>query len=540
MPGTTDLDIYENAPSVFTELFRSLPREVQIALEYAYNNGYTFNDVYIAAQQARDSLRDASPQQVANFIGQAAGAVGYLGMDTPNRATTAGLTSSAATGGAIASGLYNTFITPSPTDREPPTISPDPRARRGPPLPNLQPEGQAQLTPQNWDWAGMSKRPADESTDAPVAQRAAGESSGPTSAGQGQRIAVIPRQPEMGPLTEQRTAVLPLRFYCSMNMLDHKAPVVLKIRINNHWDIFKNTALVSQTVNTSRNKGVSNDYAFSLPYGNDGETSQNGPELIPFPVSLIGGTAVTATTSSFGSIALGNLRPAWRTYYERNWRAYANYKTEYKITVLNSNNSSADLNNVVLLTETEKYTLSTGDTRLIPQNRPLAEALNWGMTKHNISPRNVNTESSDYTVIDKVWTPTSTRDLNVFNDEDVKTWTNTGAQNGLVHEDITILGYKHDMYPVAPRQTRDTETQVNYAANGTTINGVTKQWDQAGRSCINLRIDMKFHVVYKDLQRTLRYPCYSDADESIMAVHDQYQVPRNPEYVPNSAPNNTL
>jgi hypothetical protein len=360
------------------------------------------------------------------------------------------------------------------------------------------------------------------------------------SQNQMQKVRVIPRQPEMGPITEQRTVCLPLTFYLSLNQLNQKSAVCLRIRMNNHYDILKNTTLTAQVVNTGRNKGVSNDYAFELPYNTDTTTSLNGPELIPFPTTVKGTVGSSATTSSSGTHDTAELRPAWRRYYDRVWSAYANYKTEYKISILNAANHTKDLSKVQLLTKQEQYTQSTGASRLIPSDAPLAEALTWGLTKHNIDPRNVNSETSDFTVIEGVWTPMKAEQLNVFNDEDKKVWFPSDNENPLMTEDLTILAYKHDMYPVAPRVIRTHETQETYNHSNSEQSAYTKQWMDKGTSNINLKIDLKYYVVYKDLKREWRYPRYTDNDAAALNVHDQYQKPRVPEYVPNSSPNNAL
>lgn len=361
------------------------------------------------------------------------------------------------------------------------------------------------------------------------------------SLGRMQRVQVIPRQPELLPWTEQRTACLPLTMYFSLNMMDHKAPVVMKIRLNNHYDILKNSTLTAQTVNTGRSKGLSNDFALTLPFHTDTTGIQNGSELIPFPCTVRGSTASTATTSSFGTHNASELRPAGRTYYDRVWKAYANYKTEYKITVLNAAGSMHDLEHVTLLSKLERYTTSTGSDRLIPQDAPLNEARKWGLTEHRIEPRNVNTQTSDYTIIDGVWTPTKPQQLNVFNDEDIKVWQVAGNECAGGHvDDLTILGYKHDMFPVAPRVIRSHETEETYSHADNTQTSYTKQWVKTSKPCINIRVDLKYYVVYKDLVRAIRYPKYTDNDECMLAIHDQYQKPRTPEYVPNTSPNNTL
>lgn len=329
-----------------------------------------------------------------------------------------------------------------------------------------------------------------------------------------QRVKVIPRNPELHPWTEQRTCVLPVTFYLSMNMLNHKEPVKLKIRVNNHYDILKNSTLVKQTVNTERARGLSNDYAYQLPFHGHHDGSMNGNELIPFPCTVKGSNAETSTESSHGTHNAAELRPAMRTY----------------------------LQNVKLLSKLEQYTSvqeAAGTVGLIPTDKPLDQALKWGLTEHNIHPRNVNTENSDYVIIDGTWTPMKAQQLNVFNDEDKKVWIPAADQNPSLVEDLTILAYKHDMFPVAPRVTRSYKVGETTVAVGesSAIESSYRQFHRYGSPCINLKIELKYYCVYKDLKRDLRYPHYTDTDRSVATLHDLFQKPRLPEYVPNSSPN---
>lgn len=344
-----------------------------------------------------------------------------------------------------------------------------------------------------------------------------------------QKIPVIPRQPELGIFTEQRTACLPVTIYLSMNQLATSAPVAMRIRLNNHVNILEKTTLTKQTVNTERARGVSNDYAVRFPH-----TLTNWTHLVPFPHTVVGATAPTATESSFGAINDDAVAPAWRAFYHGCWQAYSNYKTEYKITILNAANDKEDLSHVKLFSKTERYTASTGESgNLIPRDAPIGDMLQWGATQHSIHPRNVNTESSDYTVIDGVWTPNSVKQLNVFNDEDVKTWYATGtsaapAQNDKVFDHLTVMAYNHDMYPIAPRQPENAIVGSESGDGGRDF----RELKTPSQTSINMRIDLKYYVVFKDLARHLRYPKYNDSNVTLLTVDNIKQYPREQELVP--------
>ena len=378
----------------------------------------------------------------------------------------------------------------------------------------------------------MDEEPAPE--DVPML---AMSEAGPTSSlNQKQTTAVIPRQVEMSPFTEQRTVCLPLTFYVSMNRLEHTTPSVLRFRLNNHWNVLKDQNFVAQTVSTIRTKGVSNDYAMRLPFEKD---PWNDAYLVPFPTSLTGSTPATATTSSFGSVNDSNIVPKYRGYYEGCWQAYANYKTEYKVTILNAAEQRADLQHVKLFTTTTQYTQSQGTTgNLPPDNATLADMINFpNFTEHNVAPRNVNTESSDYVVLKGTWTPNSTKQLNVFNDEDVKTWYPTKNENNTLWEQFTIYAYKHDMYPVAPRVTSEFFTGATGTVSPEATTGLTGVFIPRGNTHINLKVELKYYVVYKDLDRAIRYTTSGDANNTLLSIDHLKQTPRTREFVPNTSPN---
>ena len=378
----------------------------------------------------------------------------------------------------------------------------------------------------------------EEPTDEPMMLAASSETGQPSSVNQAQRVPVIPRQIEMGPFTEQRTVCLPITFYLSMNRLEQTSPVALRIRLNNHFNILKDQTLTAQTIESARAKGVSNDYAMRLPYAKDFLGTNNDSFLVPFPTTVVGATAATATTSSFGTVPDANLVPKYRGYYNTNWQAYANYKTDYKITILNAAEQRADLQHVKLFTTTTQYTASTGMSGNLPPEGTLADVMQFpNFTEHNVAPRNVNTESSDYVVIKGTWTPASVKKLNVFNDEDIKTWYSKLGENDLVTEQLHIWAYKHDMFPVGPRATTNYFTGSTGTITPETTNGYTGDFIPRGNTHINLKVELKYYVVYKDLERNVRYTRENDANNTLLQINDLKQTPRVREFVPNNTAN---
>ena len=219
------------------------------------------------------------------------------------------------------------------------------------------------------------------------------------------------RTPEYNPFTECRTAKLPCTFYLSINYLNHASPNgngnPLRIRLNSPYDILKGTTLTKQTVSTTRARGISNDYAL-FRAGNINQ--DNAARLIPFPVSIHGPTAATDTESSYGDLTnADSITPAFRPYYFRNWQAWAPLSTNYRVTILNAANQEQDLASVKLFSVKEQYTSNQGESgNLIPTgaNVAISDIINWpNVVEHNIDPRNMNTSSSDYVVMEGTWTP---------------------------------------------------------------------------------------------------------------------------------------
>lgn len=369
------------------------------------------------------------------------------------------------------------------------------------------------------------------------------------------------REPEYNPLTETRTCKLPLTMYLSLNRLNHMRPngnaEPLRLRLNSPYDILKGVTLQTQVISTSRAEGISNDYAMSLK-GTD--VYENGPYLIPFPTTIVGSTPATETQSSYGSLTLHDaVKPANRAYYFRNWTAWAPLKTDYKITILNAANQEQDLSQVKFFTTKEQYTSVQGQSGSLVPMAPLEAALRFpNLTEHNVHPRNMNTNSSDYVVMSGSWTPNSIRTLNVFNEEDVRVWNQTGLGAGIPEMDpmnyecLTIMAYKHDMFPVAPRKDIEFEVSttttdvlgpvtwsgdplVPQPATFVSKTGITRSYLQENRPNLNLKIEMEFTVQVRDLGRNRRYLLNSDSlDTPLFVLGDLLQSPNTRELVPST------
>jgi hypothetical protein len=356
-----------------------------------------------------------------------------------------------------------------------------------------------------------------------------------------QKVQPIYRQPEFNVFTETRTVRCPVTFYLSMNRLNHAVPVSLKLRLNMPYDIMKDNTLQVQTVNQPRAQGLSNDYALRR----HNNSQENGSYLIPFPTTVVGDTAaIVAATSSHGTVSPDRLYPANRNFYFRNWQAWTPLSTDYRITILNAAESIDDLQHCKLFTTMEQYTANNGFDDQVPTAQPLSDVLNYPfMTQHTVDPRNVNTSTSDYVLISGTWTPTSIPKRNVFNDQDIKIWNKTGGAVGpipemdpLVQEQLTILAYKHELFPVAPRTDQELET-ARFDQSGAPVTKQFDRWPQ-GATNINLRIDLSYVVQVRDLPRYLRYVNANTADSALFYMNDLKQMPRIREFIGTGNPSN--
>jgi hypothetical protein len=350
----------------------------------------------------------------------------------------------------------------------------------------------------------------------------------------------LPR--EIGFLTETRTAMLPLTIYFSVNGLDQDSPVVFKFMLNDTFDIFRNTDVVAQTFTTGnsvllseqvnvpnftpavapggnpyqttlisksrvagdpRTKGISNDMAYSVyePHGNKliKPVNANMFEAKKFPITTR--TSVSATTTTTGSGKFGYNRKysrrdngdyamAWRDYYESVYRNRHVFQCDWKLEVECAQEGA--YHRGVVLDAVETVTTQSVATPVIPTNKSLGETTGYKRIKeHRLYGYNVQ-GGKEKTIISSSWNINRPARHDVVDDENTKVWYPTQLPNGL-----------------PPFDWQEYQTLLFY----------NDQFSSNTKPCFNCKLDLLYHVQYRDLIGTLRYPD-SDSATQLLQIRD--------------------
>lgn len=298
---------------------------------------------------------------------------------------------------------------------------------------------------------------------------------------------------ELGVFTETRTAILPVTFYFSMNVLNATTPTEVRIRLNVPYNILAGNTFVTQTESATRTAGLSFDAA---PNSNS-----NLSTLVPFPTALTGSIGSTTTTSGAGTVNDADLYPAWIKWYEKAYESYHNMMTEYKITIrAGGSNSSTE---AVVYEQMDAYT-SSSTGNVIPTGATKYYWDTWKRIKHHkIAPKQL-ANGEDYTkVIQGVWKPGMIHH-NTVNSTDIKTWYPTGAEPGSPNpawvEQIVLAAFLAENAPIS----------------STTL------------SQLNVKVQLRYHVQFKDLKVNVRYPISTNTDINFIVPDDILQKPNTP------------
>lgn len=339
------------------------------------------------------------------------------------------------------------------------------------------------IVPNDFDWEGVTSRSAMSNTgDAPMPLARAAISAGTqTEGGQngtGETQVDFGNPYERGFFTETRTALLPSTSYFSMARLDKTAPVVLKIRLNAPYNIFRDNTLTQQSQGSPWVKGLNNTLATNV---NDATSP-----LLHYPSNVEGQTIGTGpifarTQSSSGAPLVASAKPGWLPYYERVYESYHVIETFYRITL-----EAVGGNPQRSFTVFETDDVYTGNSvgNIIPTNQPYTYYQQWrNITTHALRYRDNNSLGSHKKVIEGVWRPQQIN-RNTVNDEDIKAWypTNAEPSPNWVEQKV-LLGFVGDM---------------------------SELW---GAAHINIRVDLVYKVQFKDLRRQFRYPGFYGADQ---------------------------
>lgn len=302
--------------------------------------------------------------------------------------------------------------------------------------------------------------------------------------------------------TETLTVELPWTGYFSLNVLDKTSPVVFKLRLNSPYNFLLDNQIVVQTIGATFAKGLSN--TIHQP----GTITVQNPITIDntFPHTVVGAIAKTATTTSGGGISASNAIPAFRSWYDKQYDSYHVIKTDWSIHLESTNND--DQKDVNVFMEYDAYTgSSTGN--IIPTNRNLRHYMKWPrVNKHTFGQygNGMIEDKNAKRTFSGTWTPNTVM-KNTKNDEDLKTWYTTGAEPSPTWvEQVVLLAMLDDMTSApTPEQS------------------------------LNMRVDCKWLVQFKDLKQFYRYmddEATSASTTNLVLPNDIRQVPYLVETVP--------
>lgn len=337
--------------------------------------------------------------------------------------------------------------------------------------------------------AGGGAAPAVDS-ETGLALMASGGGGGPPTGAEETPVDFNTRE-ETGCFTETRTAILPVTYYFSMSGPTRSSPLLARLRMNCPYDILVGNTFANQTEGAPRTAGISFDQ--------HPNSSTNPAPLATFPTALTGSTAATTLTSGGGTVGDANLYPAWRKWYEKAYESYHTISTDYRITIRNANTgSTAD---TAVYHEFDAYT-SSSTGNVIPDTTSQFYWDTWKRIRSDkVAPKQLANGEEYVKVIQGTWRPGMVMH-NVVNSTDIKTWYPTGAAPGTPNpiwvEQLVLAIFLGENTPIST---------VNTAFG------------------VNVKVELRFHVQFKDLRRELRYPISADTDTNFVVPDDVLQVP---------------
>jgi len=269
-------------------------------------------------------------------------------------------------------------------------------------------------------------------------------------------------QPSYG-LQETHTAILPWTGWYSMVRHTKTTPNQLNIRLNSPFN------MIPDNINASPGAGAAFISAglHGCMVDTNGARTASG---VDFVTTQTNATALTAA-------------PAWRDYWGTMYQWYTVLGCEYEIIITNPIGTNGC--NSLIGVQFDSYSAtSTATGNVMPTGVSLQQALafknwKWYRTQENATTSGKPQTEGNTLTIKGVYKPGSIK-RNITNDGDVKTWTTTadltGATLPSLREYLTLNFWKHPM-----------DTSV-------TLPGV------------NMQINLKYLVQFKDLTQQGRYP----------------------------------
>ena len=267
-------------------------------------------------------------------------------------------------------------------------------------------------------------------------------------------------------LQETHTTILPWTGYLTVAEVDKGTPAQLRIRMNAIWD------MIDVTTGTSPADGAafpSKGFYYKM-LRNDGKAS-----AIRYPESFADNAAAATE------------RPQWRDYFAALYGWYTVLGCEYKIILQNP--VSANGTDIICGVQFDTYSdTATSTGNVMPQTN-LAEVkyfknIQW----YTVRPQNSSEKNNNLTIIQGTYKPGQAK-RNIVNDGDVKTWTATGTTLPNLKEILTLNFWQDPLC----------YEELASASHG-----------------LNMQIELKYIVQFKDLKQQARYPNTITSDQDIV------------------------
>lgn len=350
----------------------------------------------------------------------------------------------------------------------------------------------------------------DQGGDEPMQALArAGGGGGPNTVSKETPISIA--TPSYG-LQETHTTILPWTGWMTVASIDKTTPVQVAIRMNGVWDMVDGTMPVGVAAGAALNKGIYFD-----PAGADGLNSNTG---VQYPARFAPNTA-TATE-----------RPQWRDYWASLYDYYTVLGCEYEIIV---NNPTTHWDSIILNgPATTAYGGTAAATNMGALDQAPAVQAPIQLSANAVCAIQYDTNTALATTTGNVMPQTNYREVryfknirwerindrngtnvirgtykpgqakrNIQNDGDVKTWTRTAATTPPNGE------------PVQSPNLREMLT-LNFWQDPLNITNQPVS--------LNMEINLKYIVQFKDLKLQARYPNRITTDQDIVLTLNEDQT----------------
>lgn len=366
----------------------------------------------------------------------------------------------------------------------------------------------------------MPEQQADEPMEMATMARSGGSGGGGGPNQVAKETPIILAKPTYG-LQETHTTILPWTGWITAAGLDKRTPQQLKIRMNTPWDMIDAT---TSNIGTIDGVNVSTKGLYNRPIDPSGKYSTS--QQSRYPVEFTNNT--TEATE----------RPAWRDYWSRLYEYYTVLGCEYEIILYNP----VQVKDVRLQIAQENKRFVTGPTTItfpaIQQfidcgyyNTDCVCAVQYdtysatATSTGNVMPGTNYEEIRAYpgirwypikggqkAVIKGTYRPGQAK-RNVVNDGDVKTWTKTADGVPTSLSEILTLNFFMDPFFNARRQ------DIYFLNAAGDMSSFEPQSTGANiRGAVNMEINLKYIVQFKDLRQQARYPNTLTTDQDITQI----------------------